>query len=414
TSSSCSSKGQAVIDEVEVPEDPQVIVDGEAGPLSRPGADATHPVRRKTDPHPEGGAPAAAQPKQAGTGGHSFPGLRSVRDGQFADFPTDATACTCRGTLSAEEEQGLLAQYHYTGATTNIHPVLSAMVNYAQPVKFQGFDIAEEVNKHFHMSSFNEGVALGYIKKSPDFMRRADRHFDPFSESPVDGVIAASCSVQILSGQFLSDRKIGTYVEARISNSNSSRQRLNPVYNEEPFVFRKIVLPDLAVIRIGVYEETGKLIWLGRFCGRPERSRAFLSKAEKRERQMKDMGIETSEIADVPTTAGRKKTSKAHSGGGGGGGSSTGGVDSSGGGGGGGGSTSNRPNSMPPGSSSGVGGGGGGGSGVGGGANREDSWLEPITLDAIRQDKQFQKLIKKQTKELDLVLKRQEKRAAIF
>jgi phosphatidylinositol phospholipase C beta len=35
---------------------------------------------------------------------------------------------------------------------------------------------------------------------------------------------------------------------------------LNPVYNEEPFVFRKVVLPDLAVLRIAVYEETGKLI----------------------------------------------------------------------------------------------------------------------------------------------------------
>ena len=33
--------------------------------------------------------------------------------------------------------------YTYTGATTNIHPYLSAMVNYAQPVKFSGFDVAE-------------------------------------------------------------------------------------------------------------------------------------------------------------------------------------------------------------------------------------------------------------------------------
>uniref|UniRef100_A0A1I8FGK0 phosphoinositide phospholipase C n=1 Tax=Macrostomum lignano TaxID=282301 RepID=A0A1I8FGK0_9PLAT len=277
----------------------------------------------------------------------------------------------------------------------------------------------------------------------PDFMRRADRHFDPFSESPVDGVIAASCSVQILSGQFLSDRKIGTYVEGRISNSNSSRQRLNPVYNEEPFVFRKIVLPDLAVIRIGVYEETGKLIGqrilpldglcagyrhislrtegnfplslptifcridlktyvpegLAAFVDALSDPRAFLSKAEKRERQMKDMGIETSEIADVPTTAGRKKTSKAHSGGGGGGGSSTGGVDSSGGGGGGGGSTSNRPELDA--------------SGLKQRSRRrrrrwqrrwrwrqrEDSWLEPITLDAIRQDKHGKR------KELQVMLK---------
>lgn len=32
---------------------------------------------------------------------------------------------------------------------------------------------------------------------------------------------------------------------------------LNPVYNEEPFLFRKVVLPDLAVLRFGVYDENG-------------------------------------------------------------------------------------------------------------------------------------------------------------
>ena len=65
-------------------------------------------------------------------------------------------------------------------------------------------------------------------------MRRPDRTFDPYAESPVDGVIAAFCSVRVISGQFLSDKKIGTYVEVdmyglparynskRISNSNNS------------------------------------------------------------------------------------------------------------------------------------------------------------------------------------------------
>lgn len=47
------------------------------------------------------------------------------------------------GSLTADEEMMLYSSYHYTGATTNIHPYLSAMINYAQPVKFQGFDVAE-------------------------------------------------------------------------------------------------------------------------------------------------------------------------------------------------------------------------------------------------------------------------------
>ncbi|KAK0046507.1 1-phosphatidylinositol 4 5-bisphosphate phosphodiesterase beta-4-like isoform X5 [Biomphalaria pfeifferi] len=66
--------------------------------------------------------------------------------------------------LTADEEAALMSSYHYTGATTNIHPYLSAMVNYAQPVKFQGFDVAEERNVQYHMSSFNENTGLGYLK----------------------------------------------------------------------------------------------------------------------------------------------------------------------------------------------------------------------------------------------------------
>lgn len=31
----------------------------------------------------------------------------------------------------------------------------------------------------------------------PDFLRRSDKYFDPFSESPVDGVIAAFCSIRV-------------------------------------------------------------------------------------------------------------------------------------------------------------------------------------------------------------------------
>ncbi len=171
------------------------------------------------------------------------------------------------GQLSEEEERALLNQYQYTGATTNIHPLLSSFVNYAQPVKFQSFDHSKSKNIHYHMSSFNENVALGQMRQNaiefvnyntrqmsriypkggrvdstnympqifwntgcqmvslnfqtpdlsmqlnqgkfeyngnsgyllkPDFLRRSDKYFDPFSESPVDGVIAAFCSIQVL------------------------------------------------------------------------------------------------------------------------------------------------------------------------------------------------------------------------
>nr|CAD7199566.1 unnamed protein product [Timema douglasi] len=212
-------------------------------------------------------------------------------------------------------------QTHHTGSTTNVHPWLSSMVNYAQPIKFQGFDEAEQKNIHHNMSSFAETAGLGYLKSQaiefvnynkrqmsriypkgtradssnympqvfwnagcqmvslnfqtsdlpmqlnqgkfeyngncgyllkPDFMRRADRSFDPFAESPVDGVIAAQCSVQ----------KVGTYVEVDMYGLPTDTIRkefrtrlvpangLNPVYNEEPFLFRKVSVTYLDARRV--------------------------------------------------------------------------------------------------------------------------------------------------------------------
>uniref|UniRef100_A0A674ACZ9 1-phosphatidylinositol 4,5-bisphosphate phosphodiesterase n=1 Tax=Salmo trutta TaxID=8032 RepID=A0A674ACZ9_SALTR len=333
--------------------------------------------------------------------------------------------CWCVTGETTDDEEALIASYTYVGATTNIHPYLSAMVNYAQPVKFQSFDVAEERNIHHNMSSFNESVGLGYLKTNaiefvnynkrqmsriypkggrvdssnympqifwnagcqmvslnyqtpdlamqlnqgkyeyngscgyllkPDFMRRSDRMFDPFSETPVDGVIAATCSVQVFSGQFLSDKKIGTYVEVDMYGLPTDTIRkefrtrmvmnngLNPAYNEEPFVFRKVILPDLAVLRIAVYDDNNKLIGqrilpleglqagyrhislrnegnkplslptvfcnivlktyvpegFGAIVDALSDPKKFLSIAEKRADQMRALGIETSDIADVP------------------------------------------------------------------------------------------------------------------
>ncbi|CAL4123419.1 unnamed protein product [Meganyctiphanes norvegica] len=60
----------------------------------------------------------------------------------------------------------------YSGTSlTNIHPWLSSMVNYAQPVHFNGFDVAEEKNIHHNMSSFSESAGLAYLKsQAVDFV----------------------------------------------------------------------------------------------------------------------------------------------------------------------------------------------------------------------------------------------------
>ncbi|GMR59752.1 hypothetical protein PMAYCL1PPCAC_29947 [Pristionchus mayeri] len=334
--------------------------------------------------------------------------------------------------LTKEEEERIFAEYNYTGATTNIHPLLSSLINYTHPVKFSGFDVADSNNLHFHMSSFSESTGLGYLKQSapefvnynkrqlsriypkgarvdssnflpqifwnagcqmvslnfqtpdvcmqlnqgkfeyngctgyllkPDFMRRPDRTFDPFSESPVDGVIAATCSVRVISGQFICDRKVGTYVEVEMYGLPTDTIRkehktrivpgngLNPIYNESPFVFRKVVLPELAVLRFAVYDESGKQLGqrilpldglqagyrhiglrtegnhaaglatlfvhillktyvpdeLSGLVDALADPRAYLSAQQKRQEALHNMGVEDSDIVEVP--AGGKNNS---------------------------------------------------------------------------------------------------------
>lgn len=229
----------------------------------------------------------------------------------------------------------------YPPSTKKIHPWLSSMVNYTQPIKFPGFEVSEENNIHYHMSSFEERIGSQYIDSQaiefvdynkrqlsriypkglrvnssnympqefwnagcqmvslnfqtpdtpmqlneskfeynascgyllkPDFMRRADRSFDPFAESPVDGVIAAQCLVQVISGQFLADKKGTTYVVVDMYGLPTDTIKdefrtckvigngLNTVYNAEPFLFKKVVLPELAMLRFAVYSEKGKLL----------------------------------------------------------------------------------------------------------------------------------------------------------
>ena len=61
-------------------------------------------------------------------------------------------------SLSFEEK--IFQVYEYKGGTTRIHPLLSSLVNYAEPVKFQGFDIAEGKTIKSNQTSWHRGSFL--------------------------------------------------------------------------------------------------------------------------------------------------------------------------------------------------------------------------------------------------------------
>jgi len=271
-------------------------------------------------------------------------------------------------------------------------------------LNFQTSDLPMQLNQ----GKFEYNGGCGYLLK-PDFMRRKDRVFDPFAESPVDGVIAAQCSVRVISGQFLSDKKVGTYVEVDMYGLPTDTIRkefrtrmvpsngLNPVYNEEPFIFRKVVLPDLAVIRIAVYDENGKMLGqrilpldglqagyrhislrtegnfpmslpmlficielkiyvpdgLGDLMDALSDPRAFLSAQEKRIAQMKAMGIEETDIQTHNIAAVKQQREED--------------------------------------------------------AKKEEYKIEPINLDTLKNEKHFMRAVRKHQKEFEALKKRQHK-----
>ena len=57
---------------------------------------------------------------------------------------------------------------------------------------FNTTDLAMMLN----LGIFEYNGRSGYILK-PDFMRRKDRHFDPFAESTVDGIIAGTVTIKV-------------------------------------------------------------------------------------------------------------------------------------------------------------------------------------------------------------------------
>jgi len=54
-----------------------------------------------------------------------------------------------------------------------------------------------------NLGRFEYNGRCGYLLK-PEFMRRRDRQFDPFTESTVDGIVAASLQVKVIAPHVVS------------------------------------------------------------------------------------------------------------------------------------------------------------------------------------------------------------------
>ncbi|XP_051871492.1 1-phosphatidylinositol 4,5-bisphosphate phosphodiesterase beta-2-like [Pristis pectinata] len=135
-------------------------------------------------------------------------------------------------------------------------------------LNFQTTDVPMQLNN----SCFEFNGRSGYILKHK-LLCCPDKKFDPFTADQIDVVAPNSLSILIISGQFLSDRNSRFYVDVELFGlPNDPKQKfktkltleqnsINPQWrDEEPFVFEKILVPELAFVRIATYEESGKFI----------------------------------------------------------------------------------------------------------------------------------------------------------
>ncbi|XP_051941417.1 1-phosphatidylinositol 4,5-bisphosphate phosphodiesterase beta-2 isoform X2 [Hippocampus zosterae] len=133
-------------------------------------------------------------------------------------------------------------------------------------LNYQTMDFPMQLN----MALFEFNGRTGYLLKH-DVLRRGDKTFNPFCDR-VDTVVAVTLTIKIYSGQFLSDKSVKTGVEVEIIGLPGDPKKkyrtkwsitpnsINPVWNEDPFVFEKILLPEMASLRIAVHEENGKFL----------------------------------------------------------------------------------------------------------------------------------------------------------
>jgi len=57
--------------------------------------------------------------------------------------------------------------------------------------------VCPDLSMQLNLGLFEYNNRCGFLLK-PEFMRRNDKSFDPFAESPVDGIIAGTVSINFI------------------------------------------------------------------------------------------------------------------------------------------------------------------------------------------------------------------------
>ena len=141
-------------------------------------------------------------------------------------------------------------------------------------INLQTPDLPNQMNS----AMFELNSRCGYVLK-PSCMRKAQTKFDPFELDRVENVVPNSMTITVISGQMFSllcDKKPNVYVEidlyglpgdshkkmfkTRTATTEGLITKFEDALTSPTFTLEKIILPAMAYVRFGVYEETGRLI----------------------------------------------------------------------------------------------------------------------------------------------------------
>ncbi|CAD5224749.1 unnamed protein product [Bursaphelenchus okinawaensis] len=141
-------------------------------------------------------------------------------------------------------------------------------------INLQTPDLPNQMNSSF----FDLNGKKGYILK-PACMRKPNAKFDPFELDRVENVVPNSLTITVISGQLFSilcEKRPSVYVEVDLyglpgdshkkmfKTRSTASDGLNTIFNDGQqnctFSLEKIILPGVAFVRFGVYEDNGRLV----------------------------------------------------------------------------------------------------------------------------------------------------------
>ncbi|RMZ94833.1 1-phosphatidylinositol 4-5-bisphosphate phosphodiesterase classes I and II isoform X1 [Brachionus plicatilis] len=132
-----------------------------------------------------------------------------------------------------------------------------------------------------NLGKFEYSNRCGYLLK-PELMRRMDvsRNFDPLTENPIDGIVASTLSIRIISGIFLNhvrseEKRTGYSVTVEMYGLPADSVRgqkahrvkalsskyFSVIYSDPcGYRFKKIIMPELALLKITAFDDQAKQI----------------------------------------------------------------------------------------------------------------------------------------------------------